>query len=243
MTWDHARFHEEVQATGVFDAAYADDVLARLAYNSSAIEGNTLTLADTITLLVDERTPRAGTAVRELYEVSNHREAIARVLHAVADDEPLTTRLVTDLHGLLMDHLAHDHGQYKTSSNRITGASWRPAEPSQVPQLMQQWVDQTEWQTANLDGPPLLEAIAQSHIAFERIHPFSDGNGRTGRALIAYQTVRKYGFPAIVRVDQRSSYITMLDAQDVPALATLLATNLAAEADRYGLAPAPPPNA
>jgi Fic family protein len=239
VTLDHAKFHEEIQATAIFEPDYADDVLARLAYNSSAIEGNTLTLADTITLLVDERTPRAGTPVRELYEVSNHRGAITRILRAVADAEPLTAQLVTELHGLLMDHLAHDHGQYKTSSNRITGASWRPAEPSQVPQLMQQWVDQTEWQTANLDGPPLLEAIAQSHIAFERIHPFSDGNGRTGRAVIAYQTVRKYGFPAIVRVDQRSSYITMLDAEDVPGLATLLATNLAAEADRYGLAAAP----
>jgi Fic family protein len=217
MTLDHARFHEEVQATGIFDPAYADDVLARLAYNSSAIAGNTLTLADTITLLVDELAPRAGTPLRELYEVSNHRDAIARILRAVADDEPLTGRLVTDLHGVLMDHLAHDHGQ--------------------VPELMQQWVDQTEWQTANLDGPPLLEAFAQSHIAFERIHPFSDGNGRTGRALIAYQTVRKYGFPAIVRVDQRSSYLRMLDAEDVPGLAVLLATNLTAEADR-SLAPA-----
>jgi Fic family protein len=233
---DRAKFHEEVQATGIFDPAYADDVLARLAYNSSAIEGNTLSLADTITLLVDERTPTAGTPIRELYEVSNHREAIARILRAVADDEPLTARLVTDLHGVLMDRLAHDHGQHKKSSNRITGASWRPAEPSQVPHLMQQWVDQTEWQTANLDGSPLLEAIAKSHIAFERIHPFSDGNGRTGRALIAYQTVRRYGFPAIVRVDQRSTYITMLDAEDVPGLATLLATNLTAEADRYDLA-------
>ncbi|GHH79723.1 Fic family protein [Promicromonospora soli] len=236
MTLDHARFHDEVQATGVFDPAYADDVLARLAYNSSAIEGNTLTLADTITLLVDELTPRAGTPLRELYEVSNHRDALARVLRAVAVDEPLTGRLVTDLHGVLMDHLAHDHGRYRSSSNRTTGAAGRPAAPSQVPQLMQRWIDQTEWQTANLDGPPLLEAFAQSHIAFERIQPFSDGNGRTGRALIAYQTVRKYGFPAIVRVDQRSSYRTMLDAEDVSGLAVLLATNLTAEADR-SLAP------
>nr|MDT0666171.1 Fic family protein [Micromonospora sp. DSM 115978] len=173
-----------------------------------------MTLADTITLLVDERVPVAGTPVRELYEVANHYQALARILSAVADDEPLTTGLVLDVHAALMDHLTHDPGQDKTSSNIVTGASWRPAPPSHVPDLMRQWADQTEWQTANLDGEALLEAIAGAHIAFERIHPFSDGNGRTGRAIVAYQTVRRFGFPAIVQVTQRSAYITMLDTQD-----------------------------
>ncbi len=63
-----------------------------------------------------------------------------------------------------MDHLAHDHGQYKTSSNIVTGASWQPAPPSRVPELMLQWADQTEWQTTNLDNEALLEAIAGAHI-------------------------------------------------------------------------------
>ncbi|WP_239396067.1 Fic family protein, partial [Frankia sp. CiP3] len=175
MTWTRQEFLAEVARAGVLSPDYAEDVLVRLAHHSAALEGNTLTLADTITLLVDERVPVAGTPVRELYEVANHYEALARILQAVADDEPLTTDLVRDLHTALMDHLAHDRGQYKTSSNIVTGASWQPAPPARVPELMLQWADQAEWQTANLDNEALLEAIAGGHVAFERIHPFSDG--------------------------------------------------------------------
>ncbi|WP_131744747.1 Fic family protein [Frankia sp. Cppng1_Ct_nod] len=232
MTWTRQEFLADVARTGVLSPDYAEDVLVRLAHHSAAIEGNTLTLADTITLLVDERVPVAGTPVRELYEVANHYQALARILRAVADDEPLTTGLVRDLHAALMDHLAHDHGQYKTSSNIVTGASWQPAPPSRVPELMLQWADQTEWQTTNLDNEALLEAIAGAHIAFERIHPFTDGNGRAGRAIIAYQTIRRFGFPAIVQVTQRPAYITMLDTQDTPALTRILAVSLADEASR-----------
>ncbi|MBL7490085.1 Fic family protein [Frankia sp. AgB1.9] len=67
---------------------------------------------------------------------------------------------------------------------------------------------------------------------FERTHPFSDGNGRTGRAIIAYQTIRRFGFPAIIQVAQRPAYLAMLDAQDTPALTRLLAISLADEAGR-----------
>ncbi|SNQ51741.1 Filamentation induced by cAMP protein Fic [Frankia canadensis] len=232
MTWTRAEFLAAVAGSGVLSPEYADDVLVRLAHHSTAIEGNTLTLADTVTLLVDQRVPVAGTPVRDLYEVANHYEAFARVLRAVAQDEPLTTALILHLHATLMDHLAHDRGQYKTSTNIVTGASWQPTAPARVPDLMRQWADQTEWQTANLDNEALLEAVASAHIAFERIHPFSDGNGRTGRAIIAYQTIRRFGFPAIVQVTRRPAYITMLDAQDAPGLSRLLAVSLADEAAR-----------
>ncbi|EFC81343.1 Fic family protein [Parafrankia sp. EUN1f] len=130
MTWTRPEFLADVARTGILSPEYAEDVLVRLAHHSTAIEGNTLTLADTITLLVDERVPVAGTPVRELYEVTNHYQALARLLTAVADGEPLTTDLVRDLHSALMDHLTHDRGQYKTSSNIVTGASWRPPPPN-----------------------------------------------------------------------------------------------------------------
>jgi len=157
-----------------------------------------------------------------------------RLLQAIADNEPLTSKLVRELHASLMDHLAFDCGEYKTSSNAILGAKFEPAPPSRVPELMMQWADQTEWQTTNLNNEALLEAIAASHIAFERIHPFSDGNGRTGRAIIAFQTIRRFGFPAIISVADKSEYLRLLDNQDATGLAQLLATSLANETERRG---------
>jgi len=233
MTIDRSEFVQRVAAAAVLPPDYAEDVLVRLAHNSAAIEGNTLSLSDTITLLVDRITPGAGISLREIYEVENHRGALAHILEAVASGEPISNRLVRDIHNSLMDHLAFDRGEFKTSSNTVVGASWEPAPPSRVPSLMMQWADQTQWQTANLDDSALLEAIAASHIAFERIHPFSDGNGRTGRALIAFQTINRFGFPAIISVADKSEYIRLLDSQDTPGLALLLATSLASEADRY----------
>ncbi|MDR3068193.1 MAG: Fic family protein [Cellulomonas sp.] len=232
MTWERDEFLARVLQTGVLDPPYAEDVLVRLAHSSAAIEGNTLTLHDTITLLVDERTPVGSTRLREVYEVANHRQALARILTAVADDEPLSVALVRDLHAALMDHLAFDRGEFKTSTNVIAGASFEPTPPSQVPQAMMQWADQVEWQTANLDSVALLEAVAAAHITFERIHPFSDGNGRTGRAITAYQTIRRFGLPAIVQVSRREEYLTVLDRQDVTGLQQMFASALALEASR-----------
>jgi len=233
MTIERIEFLERIEESGVLPPNYAEDVLVRFAQNSAAIEGNTLTLSDTVTLLLDQLTPAAGVSLREVYEVANHRGTLVRILKAIGDDEPLTGSLVRDFHSLLMDHLAFDRGQFKTSSNTVLGASRDPAPPSRVPSLMMQWADQTEWQTGHLNDEALLEAIAGSHISFERIHPFSDGNGRTGRAIIAYQTIRRYGFPAIISVADKSEYIRLLETEDIPGFADLLAVRLANEADRY----------
>ncbi len=231
MTWARERFHIEAAHTGLFSPAYADDVLVRLAHHSSAIEGNTITLGESITLLVDELSP-PGKSLREVYEVANHREGLIVALRAIADDVPLTDALVRRMHGALMDHLAADRGEYKASGNAIVGAAFTPTPPERVPEAMRQWADQANWQTRHLDGIPLLEAIADSHIRFERIHPFSDGNGRTGRLILAYQTVLRFGAPAIITADLRAEYLRLLAEEDASGLATVLARLLADELDR-----------
>lgn len=240
MTWERSRFLDRVGRSGLWAADYAEDVLVRLAHSSSSIEGNTLTVSDTFTLLLDDIAP-AGKSMRELYEVANHREALGIVLDAVTEDRPLETELVREVHAALTDHLLFDRGEYKNSENRVAGASFLPVPPSQVPQAMMQWAQQTEWQTASLDDMALIEAIAQSHISFERIHPFSDGNGRAGRMILAYQTIRRFGYPAMVPVEQKSAYIRALDEQDAAGLSRMLLRSLAAESARVVVPPTAPP--
>jgi len=233
MTWDRQQFVTAIHESEIWPVAYAEDVLVRLAHHSSAIEGNTLTISDTYSLLLEELVPSGGSSRREVYEVENHREALARVVAAAAKGEPLSERLVLELHGALMDHLMPDRGHYKSSQNYVRGASWEPVPPGRVPEAMRQWVDQVEWQLANLTGPHLAEAIASSHIAFEKIHPLADGNGRTGRAIIAYQTLRTLGFPAIIEVNEKPQYINMLEAEDAAALGRLLTEKVALEIPRF----------
>lgn len=232
MTLDRDAFLAAVSASGRLSAAYAEDVLVRLAHHSAAIEGNTFTISETVTLLVDELLPRGGLSVREFYELANHRGAVVRIVQALDGDEPLTDPLVRQLHSLLMDHLLHDRGEYKQSSNAVVGATWQPTAPHQVPEAMRQWAEQSDWQVRNLTGVDRLEAIARSHIQFERIHPFTDGNGRVGRAVLALQTLQAYGVPAIVPESDRSEYLRLLDEADAIGFAEMLSVHLAAETAR-----------
>ena len=213
MTWAHERYHAAVALSGLWSSAYADDVLARLAHHSSSIEGNTLTLAETLTLLVEDRSP-SGKHLRELYEVANHREALTLVVNAVADDRALDVEFVREVHAALTDHLVWDPGAFKTSENRIAGASFEPLAPSRVPERMRQWADQAAWQTANLDNQELLQAIASSHIQFERMHPFSDGNGRTARILMNLM-LQRAGFVAMpIYPSDRAEYLNAIEQAD-----------------------------
>jgi len=222
MTLSRAQFFDIIERTEKFTPTYADDVLVRIAHHSSAIEGNTLTLADTVSLLIDERTPSAGKPLRELYEVANHREAFASAVQHAFSGEPLTTAFVRQIHGELMDHILEDKGKWKASENIILGAKHDTAPPSKVPWLMEQWVENASWQASNLTGPDVLLAIADAHIDFERIHPFADGNGRTGRMLIMWQALRALATPIIIEVGQRPSYIGALQEGDRVALTQLL---------------------
>ena len=232
MTLDRDAFLAAVSASGRLSAAYAEDVLVRLAHHSAAIEGNTFTISETVTLLVDELLPRGGLSVREFYELANHRGAVVRIVQALDGDEPLTDPLVRQLHSLLMDHLLHDRGEYKQSGNAVVGETWQPTAPHQVPEAMRQWAEQSDWQVRNLTGVDRLEAIARSHIHFECIHPFTDGNGRVGRAVLALQTLQAYGVPAIVPESDRSEYLRLLDEADAIGFAEMLSVHLAAETAR-----------
>ena len=232
MTLTRAAFFAAVERAGRLSPAYAEDILVRIAHHSAAIEGNTLTVADAITLLVDERIPTSGKTMRELYEVANHREAFASTVEHAFANEPLTPVFVRRLHAELMDHLLEDRGQWKGANNAIVGARTETAAPSRVQWLMEQWAENASRQAGNLRGANALQAIAQAHAEFERIHPFADGNGRTGRILLMWQALRAFGVPIIVEAGQRTAYIDALQLDDRDALTALLAQQLLLEQGR-----------
>lgn len=232
MTITRDEFSKLVLKTDILKPEYALDVLVRMAHHSSAIEGNTLTLSDTISILADDITPNSSKSMRELYEVANHREAFAVVLNKIYAKESIDTSFIKVVQANLMDHIREDGGKFKTTQNAILGADFTPTKPSDTPILMEQWVENFNFQLNSLNPEDFIDAMANQHIQFEKIHPFPDGNGRTGRMLLLFESVNKFGVPVIIKLDQREEYIDLLKDNDIDSLSNLFARNILEEQDR-----------
>lgn len=215
-----------------FSEDYIDDILVRMAYHNSAIEGNTITLPETVSIILEGTTP-GNKSVREFFEIENHKEAFQYIFSLYANSEKLTINVVKDIHSLLLDRLQHDRGKFKSNQNAIVGTEFRTASPEETPALMNQWVDNTNYQ---LEHAKIIEEklgiLAESHIFFERIHPFSDGNGRTGRMILMYQSLLEFGLPILINNNNRALYIQTLANQDIDTLANMFHDSILYEKER-----------
>lgn len=212
---------------------YLDDILVRMAYHSSGIEGNTISLPETISIILESTLPGKHKSIREFYEIENHKQAFSLLLDSLVNHAPLTLGLVQDFHALLTDRLQHDRGQFKTVQNAIIGAEFKTASPEETPFLMAQWVDNTAYRLDMAKSErKTVEVLADTHIQLERIHPFSDGNGRAGRLILMYLAMKYLGAPVIVSKNDRAEYMELLANQNVQGLADLLQQSLDAEKER-----------
>lgn len=217
----------------MFTNSYLDDVLVRMSYHSSGIEGNTISLPETVSIILENSLPTGRKSVREFYEIDNHKGAFSYILDLLSHHAPLSLDIVLGIHERLTDRLQHDKRQFKTSQNAIIGAEFQTASPQEVYPLMLQWCDNTEWRLDHANTlVDKLEVIADSHIQFERIHPFSDGNGHTGRLLVLYLAMVHLDAPIIISKDKRADYMEYLANQDIKGLAEMFKQSLDAEKDR-----------
>lgn len=212
---------------------YLDDILVRLAHHSSALEGNTISLADTVTIILYDTVP-GGVQKRELYEIDNHKEAFSYVVNSIDNNEKLDLNKVRDIHELLMNKLLHNRGSFKTDPNEILGANFSTASVQETPILMRQWVDNLDWQLNNAQNDEeVLKIVGDFHIQFERIHPFSDGNGRTGRLLMNYSLMEKGLPPLVIEAKDKGQYVNILANQDIQGFVKFAKPILEKEEERY----------
>lgn len=213
---------------------YLEDVLVRFAYHSTGIEGNTLSLNDTRLILQFGQVPStAGHSLREVYEVDNHRQAFDYLFQEASDQRPFSPFLVRNFHQLLTDHILPNAGQYKTTPNYIVGANFQTAEPFEVPAKIQKWCDELNAQFSQAKiTKEVLTVLLEKHIEFEKIHPFSDGNGRTGRMLINYGLVLKHEPLLVIERENRDEYIRYEVNEDVSGLVKYAQQKLAPEKER-----------
>ncbi|MGL4980636.1 MAG: Fic family protein [Fusobacteriaceae bacterium] len=211
---------------------YLDDFLVRIAHHSSAIEGNTITLSQTVSIILHNTIP--GTLnKREFYEIENHKQAIEYMISCLDNDDPLSITVIKEINNQLMDHLDHNRGNFKTLSNAIVGADFDTAPPEQTPILMYQWISNLNYQLENnISEDEKIRIVLEKHIEFERIHPFNDGNGRTGRLVMNYSLLKNDIPPIIITKDLKSEYMIGLSEQSAEKLFTFAKPLIEKEKER-----------
>jgi Fic family protein len=178
---------------GTFQNRY-ETFTSRFTHDSTAIEGNTLTLQETAGLLFDKIAP-SSKELRELNEVINHREAFDHILSHEGD---ITRKFILDIHRILMkgtlnEELEDQIGMYRSVQVFIRAVEWMPPSPEDVPTDMKELL---RWYTVNKGKVHPLVLASYFHVGFETIHPFVDGNGRVGRLLLNF-ILHKNGYPMV----------------------------------------------
>ena len=193
---------------------YFLDLSVRMTHHSNAIEGNTLTLNETATIILDSTIP-GSKSVREVFEVLNHKRAIDYMLNKLANDQNLDIYMIKNINKEILDRLNDNAGNFKNSSNAIIGADFQTSTPSQAPVLTKNWIENLNYrlELCKNDDEKLSE-ILNSHIEFERIHPFSDGNGRTGRLIMLYLCFQENISPFVIEKNDRALYMNYLREQN-----------------------------
>ena len=199
-------------------------------YNSNAIEGNTLTLRETDLVLRGLTIDRKP--LKDHLEAVGHKEAFDYVRELVKENAPLTERIIKQIHYLVLADKRADRGVYRRVPVRIMGAHHDPVQPYLIePKMQQLLLDYAA------SGDHIVTKLARFHIEFEGIHPFIDGNGRTGRLLVNLELM-KAGYPPIdIKFTDRAAYYNAFDAyhvkHDLSAMEGLFAEYINAALDTY----------
>ncbi|MCH8487756.1 MAG: Fic family protein [Candidatus Cyclonatronum sp.] len=184
-----------------------DDLNLRWTYHSNAIEGNTLTLKETKVAL--EGITVGGKTMREHLEAVNHREAIHFVEELVQNKEKLTEWHIKSVHQLVLRTIDDAHaGVYRKINVFIAGADHTPPDALHVPEEMKAFIS---WYREEATKLHAVERAARVHNDFVKMHPFTDGNGRTARLLMNLELMKSGYPPAILPIDKRLAYYEALD--------------------------------
>ena len=209
-----------------------EEFMVDFTYNSNAIEGNTLTLKETAMVLegmtIDQK------PLKDHLEAVGHRDAFLYVQEIADNETVITESVIKNIHALVLMHRPEDKGVYRRIPVRIMGAFAEPVQPYMIESKMQELLANDNERKVSMS---VVERIARFHLEFEGIHPFIDGNGRTGRLLLNLELIRA-GYPPInVKFTDRARYYAAFDAYykggKADAMITLIAEYVNTRLDEY----------
>lgn len=187
------------------DKTILDVLSLHLTYNTNTIEGSTMTLADTEAVMFEHKILNNRTQSEHI-EVKNHQAALYWLIEYLSKNDSLNRDFILQLHLRLMNGLIGDAGAFRSHSVRIMGSRVATANYLKVPLLIDKFIDAT-----NKDTSDIVKHLAYTHAMFEKIHPFSDGNGRIGRLLMLALALRHNTVPPIIARERKYAYYKYLE--------------------------------
>lgn len=209
-----------------------EEFMIEFTYNSNAIEGNTLTLQETAMVLegitIDQK------PLKDHLEAVGHKDAFLYVQDIVSNKIPLSEFVIKNIHSLVLMNKPEDKGVYRRVPVRIMGALTEPVQPYMIEPKITELLAENEKRKATMN---IIERVARFHLEFESIHPFIDGNGRTGRLLMNFELMQN-GYPPInVKFTDRKRYYDAFDSysrnQDATPMTNLIAEYVTERLEQY----------
>lgn len=194
---------------------YFEDFITRSVYHSNAIEGNTLSYYETYQIIFNCSSDDTLQNVkpRELYEAINLKYAMDYIFRHLYED--MTIKCIQHI-GKIINKNINDIDGFRTTSVFIAGAEHMPPEAADVPRLM------NELLYTSFKSDDFVYDLADFHIRYERIHPFTDGNGRSGRVLINKLALQNGYAPFVIPKDKRTPYMNLLADCDIMGLKSMI---------------------
>lgn len=175
-------------------------------YNSNAIEGNTLTLQETALVLqgvtIDKK------PLKDHLEAVGYKEAFQYIEELAKQDKDLSEYDIKSIHNLVLADRPEDRGTFRRVNVRIAGALTNPVQPYLIEPKIEELLNNYKVWSESMH---IVERVAIFHLQFESIHPFIDGNGRTGKLIMNLQLIKE-GLPAInIKFADRRKYYDAFD--------------------------------
>jgi len=206
---------------------YVDVMYLRYVQGTTAIEGNTISLREAQELL-DHKISPAGKKMYEVYEILNFIN-LRRYLEGYSRD--ITEALVRKIHEILMNEVLRNPGEYRNIQVGIEQVDYAPPPAILVPEEMRALIG---WYRRNKKDQNPFELAVLLHTKFEMIHPFVDGNGRVGRALMNL-VLERAGYPTLcLGLEHRSAYLNALVKADDGDYAPIIETLYAIYREQHG---------